>query len=134
MKLLITDKEDKKPLVGDAWLRDLIWTLQRIEVPMNKTDQSEMNKMLANCEKLFRTNQTIEAGPQMNLGSSLKKQNARTKPYQLQNCIEEEFNKFFHSRHLQKSKNVEANCLAPPVALRVRKTLLDKKRHWTVEN
>ena len=56
MPMLITEREDKKPLLGIDWLRDFNWTIRNIGSTTTITDQSEEDKIFTKSEELFKTN------------------------------------------------------------------------------
>ena len=59
LTILITEREDIKPLLGMDWLRQLNGWIRNIESTTTTIDQSE-DKKIANFGKLFKTNRTIE--------------------------------------------------------------------------
>ena len=98
--MLITEREDIKPLLGMGWLRELNWTMRHIEKPTTPTDQSERNKIITPFEKLVQTNSTnkvTENKMQLKPGHIPIKQKARPIPCQLRNYVEKERNKLLKS-------------------------------------
>ena len=53
LTMLITEREDIKPLLGMDWLGELNGTTRNIERSTTITDQSEIEKLFTNFEKFF---------------------------------------------------------------------------------
>ena len=60
LPILITEREDIKPLLGMDWLQKSNSTIRNIGSTTNLTDRSELNKKVRTFGKLFKTDRTIK--------------------------------------------------------------------------
>ena len=87
LSLLITERENIKPLLGMEWQREFNRTIRHIEKSTTPTDQSERDEKFTEFEKMFETNQTIknaEIKKPLAPGHTSKKQKAKPILYHLQ--------------------------------------------------
>ena len=100
---------------------------EKLNVWRRQPTNQKKNKIFANLEKLFEVNQQIkhtEIEIQLKPGHPPIKQKTRNKPYHLQNYLEKEKNKQFHSGHLEKIQNEEEDCFVSPVIITMKKDKL----------
>ena len=129
----ITEREDKKPILGIVWLRGFNWRFRHIEKTTTINDRSEKDKIITLFEKLFKSGRTIKDGEikiQLKPGSPPKEQKVGPKPTYLQSYVEKTMNNFLQSRHFEKVHKVEKNCFVSLVVL----TLNQLKMHWILGN
>ena len=103
--MLITEREDFKPLLGMDWIREINWIIRYFDQKTTLTDQSETEGKITQFEKLFKTNPTIkdiENKLQLKLGHLPIKQKDRPIPYHLQNYVKKEINDLLKFGHLEK--------------------------------
>ena len=118
--MLITERQDIKPLLGMDWMREFNWTIRNIQ-NTTLTDQSEKEK--THFEKPFETNRTCK---DTKIKIELKprhppiKQKARPIPYHLRSYVEE-INKLIQSGYLEKILKIEEDCFVSPVLITVKK-------------
>ena len=60
LTMLITKREDIKPLLDMDWLREINWTLRNIESTTTTTNQSEKDKLFKKREKFLKTKRTTK--------------------------------------------------------------------------
>ena len=58
--MLITKREDVKPLLGKDWLRRFTWAIRNIKTTTTTTEQSEKDKIVKNFQEFSKTNRTIK--------------------------------------------------------------------------
>ena len=56
ISMLVTEREDIKPLLGMDWLREFNWTIRHIKKTTTTSEQSEKYKIFTHIEKFFKTN------------------------------------------------------------------------------
>ena len=87
-----------------------------------KTSQSE--DIHTKFNKLFETNHTIkntEVKIQIKPGCYTIQQNARPKPYHLQQDVKNELDRLIKSGHIERLKTIEEDCFVYPVVITVKK-------------
>ena len=98
--MLITEREDVKPLRGMDWLREFVWTIPHIKKIEARTDQSEREDKNTQFERLFkmnRTNKHTEIKIQLKPHHLPMKKKARPILYHSQNYVEKEMNNLIKS-------------------------------------
>ena len=60
LPMLLTEREDMKPLTAMAWPRYFNWTIRHIKKRTKITNQLKEVKIITKFKKLFKTNQTIK--------------------------------------------------------------------------
>ena len=121
MQLLITERNDKTPLLGMDLLKKFKLTIGNIQLDEN--DHSEKRRVIEKFPDLFRNNTTIkdtELKIQLKAGHYRVKQKARPIPLHLQEAVGKEIEKLTKSGHLEKVKHVDEDCFISPVAITVK--------------
>ena len=58
--MLITERDDIKPLLGMHWLREFNWTIRHIEKTTTLADYPGRGETVRQFKKLFKTKRTIK--------------------------------------------------------------------------
>ena len=124
--MLITEREDIRPLLGMDWLQKFNWIIRNFQSTTTTTEQSEKLQKISNFEKLTKMNRTtedIEMEIQPKPGHPLIKQKTRPTPYHSQSHLGKDMNELIQSGHLEKIQNVEEDRFVSPVVLTVNKDI-----------
>ena len=121
LPILITQRDDIKPLLGVNWLKQLPITIKKILLDEHNCQSNEIHTKL---HKLFETNNTIknaEVKIQLKPGCYLIQQKARPIPCHLQKDVKNKLERLIKSGHLERLETIEEDCFVSPSVITVKK-------------